>query len=165
MRKMGISLSLLLLVVLVGCAQKKVSIADERAAVRDAERDAVSAANAKEAEQWAAAFAPGATVVPPNRSVLTGKEAIQEWGAKMFENPGFALKFQNETTEVSAAADLGYALTRYELTLHDKDGKPVTETGNWVAVFKKQADGSWKCTVYIWNSDQASATPLPLPER
>jgi uncharacterized protein (TIGR02246 family) len=164
MRKMGISFSLLLLIALVGCAEKKIIIADERAAIRNAELAAVNAANAKEVEQWAAVFAVGATLVPPNRSVMTGKEAIQEWGAKLFENPGFALKFQNETTDVSAVADLGYVLTRYELTLHDQAGEPVTQTGNWVAVFKKQPDGSWKCAVYMWNSDQASPTPLPLPE-
>ncbi|HKZ52650.1 MAG TPA: SgcJ/EcaC family oxidoreductase [Candidatus Acidoferrales bacterium] len=164
MRKRGIVLTVLLVVAAAGCAQKKVSIADERTAIRNAEREAVNAANAKEVERWVGVFAASATVIPPNRSVLTGKEAIQEWGAKLFESPGFALKFENETIEVSAAADLAYALTRYERTLHDKAGKPAAETGNWVAVWKKQPDGSWKCVVYIWNPDKESPTPLPSPQ-
>jgi uncharacterized protein (TIGR02246 family) len=163
MRLKAVVLTLLLVATAAGCAQKKVSIADERAAIRDAEREAVSAANAKEVERWLGVFAAGATVIPPNRSVLSGKEAIQEWGAKLFESPGFALKFENETIDVSAAADLAYALTRYERTLHDKAGKPLAETGTWVAVWKKQPDGSWKCVVYIWNPDTESPTPVSSP--
>ena len=47
----------------------------------------------------------------------------------------------------------------YMLTLKDSQGKPVTDHGKLVEVWKKQADGKWKSVVDIFNSD----LPLPAP--
>jgi ketosteroid isomerase-like protein len=43
------------------------------------------------------------------------------------------------------------------LTTPDPAGKPVTDRGKYVTIWKKQADGSWKVIADIFNSD------LPMP--
>jgi ketosteroid isomerase-like protein len=143
----------LLVLVAGGCAQQ-VDIVAERAAIRDAEREAVRAVNEKDADGWVAGFAEGASVFPPNAPVVAGKEAIREWGGELLENPGLALKYENDKTEVSRAADLGYSTSRYELTMNDPEGNPASERGKWVTIWKKQPDNTWKCVVDIWNPDQ-----------
>jgi len=40
------------------------------------------------------------------------------------------------------------------------DGKPMNDNGKMVEIWKKQADGNWKCIVDTWSSD-LPATPPP----
>ena len=47
----------------------------------------------------------------------------------------------------------------YEEMTIDASGKPVKEHGKYVKVWQKQADGKWKCSADIWNSD----LPVPVP--
>jgi len=60
---------------------------------------------------------------------------------------------------VAQSGELAYLSGTYELTLNDASGKPVKDRGKYVEVWKKQADGTWKATVDIWNSD----LPAPAP--
>jgi ketosteroid isomerase-like protein len=46
----------------------------------------------------------------------------------------------------------------YQGTMNDAKGKPITDRGKYVTVWKKQADGNWKVVVDIFNSN------LPAPE-
>lgn len=150
----------LLLLAASGCAQP-VNIATERAAIRQAELEAVNAANNKQVEQWIAVFAEYASVLPPNTPAVTGREAIREWGTKTFAQPGFTLKFQNDKAEVSRTADIGYTTGRYEVTLSDTKGKQTTERSKYITLWRKQADGKWKVVAATWNSDE----PAPAPPK
>lgn len=44
----------------------------------------------------------------------------------------------------SAAGDLGYTWGRYEYRDKAADGKPIVESGTYVTVWRRHADGSWK---------------------
>ena len=157
MRRIVTSLAALLVLAVSGCAPQ-VNVTADLAAIREAERQVVKAANGGDVEQMVASFAEDAAVLPPNAPAVTGKESIREWAASLLESPGFAVKYQNDKTELSRAGDLGYTISRYELTPNDPEGDPVTEKGRWVTVWKKQADGTWKCVADIWNSDQPTAS-------
>ena len=56
-------------------------------------------------------------------------------------------------------ADLAYVSGSYELTENDASGKPMTDKGKYLEVWKKQANGSWKCVADIFNSDLPPAAP------
>jgi ketosteroid isomerase-like protein len=43
------------------------------------------------------------------------------------------------------------------MTENDAAGKPMTDKGKYLEVWKKQADGTWKCVVDMFNTD------LPAP--
>lgn len=47
--------------------------------------------------------------------------------------------------------------------MEENEGKPVTEVGKWVTVFKKDNDGSWKAVADITNTD--SPPPVHKPPR
>jgi ketosteroid isomerase-like protein len=61
--------------------------------------------------------------------------------------------------EVARSGDLGYSQGTYDLTFNDPSGKPMTDRGKYLEVWKKQADGSWKCAVDTFNSDLPAAPP------
>ncbi len=58
---------------------------------------------------------------------------------------------------VARSGEIGYVSGTWQFTVNDPARKPATDRGKFVEVLKKQADGTWKCTTDIWNSD------LPLP--
>jgi ketosteroid isomerase-like protein len=43
--------------------------------------------------------------------------------------------------------------------MKDAQGKPVTDHGKLVEVWKKQADGKWKTVADTFNSDLPSSAP------
>ncbi len=46
--------------------------------------------------------------------------------------------------EASAAGDLGYTYGRWDYTQTGKSGAVVHQTGSYVTIWKRQADGTWK---------------------
>jgi uncharacterized protein (TIGR02246 family) len=137
-------------------AQPDTRAGDERA-IRETDMAMSKAGGAKDLEHVLAFYADEASMFPPNAAIATGKEAIRAVWSQLLANPGFAVSWQPTKVEASRGGDLGYSSDTYEVTLHDPTGKPVTDRGKYVAVWKKQADGSWKAVADIFNSD------LPAP--
>jgi len=81
----------------------------------------------------------------PNLPVLSGKPAMGPVLKEALMDPNFALTMQNTSVEASKAGDLGYVRGSYVVHQSDpKTKKAMIEKGNYVIVYKKQADGSWK---------------------
>jgi uncharacterized protein (TIGR02246 family) len=151
-----------LLVFTAGCPQAPppappdTRAADE-AALRDADANWSKAAAAKNAEGFASFFVPDGVLLPPNGAPVSGREAIAKWAGEMTAAPGFAVSWEPTKAEAARSGDLGYTMGTYELTVNDAKGKPVTDRGKYVSVWKKQADGSWKVAADIFNSDLPAA--------
>jgi uncharacterized protein (TIGR02246 family) len=60
--------------------------------------------------------------------------------------------------DVIVGGDLAVETGSYEWTVVPKQGKPAPDKGKYVAVWQRQADGSWKIIRDISNSDGAPAT-------
>ena len=134
--------------------------ADERA-IREIEVEADKAAAAKDLDRYVSFYADDAALFFPNTPLVTGKDAIRKtWGA-LFATPGFSISFQPTKVEVSRGSDLAYCYGTYAMTMNGPKGKPVTDKGKYVAVYKKQPDGKWKCVADIHNSD----LPAPAPAK
>ena len=58
--------------------------------------------------------------------------------------------------EVARSGDLAYVTGTYELSETDAKGKPMTDKGKYLEVWKKQVDGNWKCVIDMFNSDLPS---------
>ncbi|WP_373476483.1 DUF4440 domain-containing protein [Sphingorhabdus sp.] len=60
-------------------------------------------------------------------------------------DPAAKLVVSDENIEVAQAGDMAIYTSRYAYDFTDPaSGKVVTETGNWVMIFRRQADGSMK---------------------
>jgi ketosteroid isomerase-like protein len=71
--------------------------------------------------------------------------------------PGLSIHWQPTKVEAARFGDMAYSYGAYELTSNNARGKPVTDHGKYVEIWKKQSDGSWKCIVDTWNSDLPAA--------
>jgi uncharacterized protein (TIGR02246 family) len=132
--------------------------ADEKA-IRDQETAAAQAWSAKDGDKIAALYADDATLMLPNAPLMTGKAAIAPALKGALADPNFALTIQNTSVEASKGGDLGYVRGSYVVQQSDpKTKKAMTEKGNYVIVYKKQADASWKI-VADTAIPEAPATP------
>jgi ketosteroid isomerase-like protein len=89
---------------------------------------------------------------------MVGKDAIRAGMKDVIADPKFSLDLKTAKVDVSKD-DLAYSQGTYSVTFADpKTKKILAETGRYVEVYKKQADGSWKVVEDI-NSPEAPAVP------
>ncbi len=117
--------------------------------------DAWSAAAAtRDADKVAAFYSEDTVVYPPNAPVAEGRAAAKKVWAAYFADPGFVkVSWKSAHAEIAKSGDFGFTSGAYEMSLKGADGKPVTEKGKFLCVWKKQADGTWKSAHDMWNSD------------
>lgn len=114
----------------------------------------MKAVAAKKVDEVVSFYANDGSVLPPGAPIATGKEAIRKAWAGMVELPGFALTFSPTKIDTAKSLDLAYEIGSYQLTVNDKDGKPQTQQGKYVVVWKRQKNGHWKAVADIFNADQ-----------
>jgi uncharacterized protein (TIGR02246 family) len=155
-----------LALMMAGCQQAppepKVDLAAEIAKVKETDAAWLKAVQSKDAVAAASYYADTGQMLPANMAIVTGKDAIQKAWGEMIQMPGFALTWENTDTQVSAGGDMAYNIGKYEFTTNDAKGKPMTDKGKFVVVWKKTADGNWKVVADIFNSD---APPPPAAKK
>ncbi|MBI1722581.1 MAG: DUF4440 domain-containing protein, partial [Gemmatimonadetes bacterium] len=67
--------------------------------------------------------------------------------------PGFAGGWQPTTVVAARSGDLAYSIGTYELSWNDPTGKRVTDRGKYATIWRKQADGTWKVALDMFNAD------------
>jgi uncharacterized protein (TIGR02246 family) len=144
-------------------ATAPVAEADTRAvdekALRDTEAASAALWSAKDANKVADLYAEDATIAIPNLPLIKGKEVMRETLKAAFLDPNFKLEFHSTGVEVAKSGDLGYVTGAYVAKQTDLTRKKaVVEKGNYLMVYKKQADGSWKV---IRDSATPEAPPAP----
>ncbi|MDP9052158.1 MAG: DUF4440 domain-containing protein [Acidobacteriota bacterium] len=142
------------LVLVAGCNQAPVPV-DTKAvedAVRAADMAWSKAAVAMDAATVASYYADDATVMPPNGPLLASRDAEQKAWAELLV-PGNSLSWTPVTVKSAASGELVYIQGTYTASFKGPDGKAVPDTGKYLEVWKKQADGSWKAVEDMWSSD------------
>lgn len=131
-----------------------------KSVIRAADQQWLRVFAAKDLEKSVAFCADDASVLAPNTPIATGKEAISQLFSGFFALPGFNIIWHPQRTEVARSGELGYTSGTYQMTFSDPSGKPISDTGKYVTVWKKQSEGGWKVLLDIFNSD-LPATSAP----
>jgi ketosteroid isomerase-like protein len=63
--------------------------------------------------------------------------------------------FRMTPDEIDGRGDLAFARGTYSWTVRIGDGEPAPDSGKWLTIWRKQADGTWLLSQDIWNSDQS----------
>jgi ketosteroid isomerase-like protein len=96
-------------------------------------------------------YAEDAALLPPNQPLVRGHEQIGDTIRRLLDADFGILSIK--TVMLDASGDLAYRIGRYRL------GKPAPDCGKFVEVFRRQADGSWRCVAHILNGDSAAGDP------
>ena len=131
-----------------GChGSSAVDVGTERQAILEADRAWAAAAAAGDVQKLSAFWADDAINFFPDRPVAVGREGIADLVKKNRSVPGFSLSWTPREAVVSESGDIGYSYGTFDLAFETPAGEKVTKTGNYVCIWKKQHDGSWKCAV------------------
>jgi ketosteroid isomerase-like protein len=120
-------------------------------ALRDLDDQWSRAAAAKDIDKTVSFYSEGAVVMPPHAPSATSKETIRALWKDLLTDA--KISWKTKEVEVAQLRDLASLSGTYEVTLNDPTGKEVNDRGKYLEVWKKQADGTWKCVADIWNSD------------
>lgn len=133
--------------------------------VTQTEAGLLAAFKARDPAKVASFYTDDAVVATPGRAAARGPEAIAKITGDDFGDPAFSVDFTNGRTVVAAAGDIAYTAGTYRLTYTDPATRRVQSgAGNYVTLFRKQKDGSWKAVEDYAVPGAAEASPtLPLP--
>ncbi len=122
------------------------------AAIGAADSAFAAASNAGNLDALVAVYAADATLLPPNAPAMKGSEAIRGfWGGFL---SAYEVEMELTSQEAEGRGDLAYVVGRYRFAATPKaKGPELKDEGKYVEVLKRQADGSWKYVVDIYNSD------------
>lgn len=141
-------------------ARATVDPAAERAALMDADREFAQAFAERGVEGWVSFFDDKGIQLPGGTAAAWGREEIEELAGRLFAAPNFtSLTWEPVYAQVAAAGDLGYTLGTYEATGTGEEGEELTQQGNYVTIWRKQEDGSWKVAFDTGNP----GPPLRVP--
>jgi len=138
--------------------------AADAAAIRALDEQWSATAAKDDLEGTVAFYADDAVLLPPNALIARDRKSIRDSWAGLL-GPNTAVSWKVSKVEVAKSGELGYLYGTYSLTIRDpKGGAPVSDTGKLVEIWKKQADGKWKCIVDTYNSDLPAA-PAPAAKK
>jgi len=142
----------LAIVALAGCDGMKrehkvprVDAAAEEQAIRAKETGWMAAYNKRDANALAGQYAEDAAIANPGVPLATDVAARRAILNGVAGDAALKVDFASDRIIVAASGDLASSRGHYTMTYTDPGTKqPKTETGNYLTVYRKQADGSWQ---------------------
>jgi uncharacterized protein (TIGR02246 family) len=107
-----------------------------------------AAFNRGDAAGCAALFTEDVAMLPPGQPMTRGKRAFEELYRSRMDNTSGGTH-SNQLVEYGVEGDLAYQVGTYAIT-----GTDPPEQGKFVNILRRQADGTWKVAVSIFNSDK-----------
>ena len=98
-------------------------------------------------------YAPDAVVLPAGMPAAHGRAAIAQFNAGMFSM--FSVSEASfRSTDLIVTGDYAIETGVYRMTMKPKTGPAMPDTGKYISVWQRQADGSWKMIRDIFNSNR-----------
>lgn len=167
MQRASIALAALAALATLGCAPKASNTGDTSVSQMGTSNDratvqrSIDSSNAKftadmtkgDVAGMSSVYADDATVFAPNTKAAHGRAEIDKANTGMLSQISVS-GFKLAVTDLIISGDYAIESGTYEMTVKPKTGKEMRDVGKFVAVWKKQPDGSWKIIKDIFNTDQ-----------
>jgi len=151
-----------LALILAGCQQApppapKPDLKAEAAKIMEADAAWSKAVQDKDAARIASLYAEDGTSHVTGRPSATGPAAIQQAAADVLKTQ-VSISWKTSSLVVGEAADIAYQTGSWESVDKDAKGKTTQTAGQFLTVWARQPDGSWKV-----KADMASPEGPPAP--
>lgn len=135
-------------------ASKPVDTAADKAAIAKVHDVLEGSYRTSDCNAMVSQAANDAVFEPPNTPAAKGIDGIRAWCQPMFtQMKTKTLTISNK--EVDVSGDLAVDTGDYDWILTPaKGGADMRSVGLYVTIWHRQADGSWKTTLLIWNSSE-----------
>lgn len=126
------------------------------AEVRAADGAYAAAWLANSPEQVMATLTADGVIVPSGNPAYQGPEAIREFWWPAGSPPATVTRFDQVQREAGGSGGLAFIRGSFELVF-DYEGAEYTGSGEYLSLFRRTADGSWRMSHRMW-SDRPSDT-------
>jgi uncharacterized protein (TIGR02246 family) len=169
--KVALALALVPFLGLLACSQEGQQEGMEMGTV---DMEALTAEMSQLEAEWKQAYEAGdaatlasfytddAIYMAPYTGAIHGRAAIQ---TRMAETMGAMTDRQItiERTDAGASGDLAYGIGTYNLQMGMEGmDEPLSDSGKYVTISKRDADGSWKIYAHIWNTSMSEAEVMQM---
>ena len=137
----------------------KVDVAAEEQAIRAKETAWMAAYNKHDGKELASQYEDDASLAANGTKLMTDPVGRGLFLDGMASDPALKVDFASDRIIVASSGDLASSRGHYTFTYTDPVTKrPKTEEGNYLTVYRKAADGSWKAI-----EDFTTPGPIPAP--
>jgi uncharacterized protein (TIGR02246 family) len=148
-----------LLFIASGCEERERVLVEPKAdvgadiqAIRNITEKWQVAINAGDLDTLMSFYSEDAIKIPPNEPAVRGKDAIRSGYQKLFEKN--IRQEKHVVADIKISGDLAVTNTTWTLPgITEKAEGPSKPTGNWIRIFGRQPDGSWKIIYMIWSDE------------
>jgi len=141
---------------IISACENKVDLKAEEAAIMKTDSMwAASAASGKDIDNIVSYWSDDAVVLAPDQPPVKGKEALRQFVKGSESIPGFSITWKSSEVNFSPDGKMAYMYGENVTTMNDSTGKKVFFPGRGYTVWRKDADGNWKCVVDVWNNPPA----------
>ena len=138
----------------------KVDVAAEEQAIRAKETAWMDAYNKHDAKALAAQYEEGGSLATNGMALMTDSVGRSLFLDEFAADPALKVDFASDRIIVAASGELASSRGHYTMTYMDPaTKKPKTESGSYLTVYRKQADGSWKAIEDFTTPGPAAAAP------
>lgn len=165
-RALALAGTAVLAITLAGCERHagnggSASADSAKAAIKADEKSWNAQFKSKDLEGLLGHYADNAYLVAPGVKPASGSMEIRKAYADATSDQAFDVTFASERIDVAASGDLAYARGRFTEKYTDpKTQKVMTDSGSYVTIYKKQADGGWKALEDFAVADPDSTKPV-----
>jgi len=124
--------------------------AADRLAIAAATAQFQAAENAGSADEFRSYFIDDLVMMGPNKPPVTGGDRVAALMREFHE--AFAVQVQYNSQEIVVFGDWAFDRGTERYTLTPKaGGASIQKSGNYLYIYRRQEDGSWKQSRVIWN--------------
>lgn len=143
-----------------GCGGKRVDLDAERATIRQRDLDwSAAASEGRDVDRIVSFWSDDAIVLPPGEPAVSGKPAIRDFVARKLQEPGYRVSWEPIQISLSTDASMAYMFEKRQTIVNDSSGVSRTTPGKGLSVWRKDADGAWRCVATAWNVDPTPPAP------
>jgi ketosteroid isomerase-like protein len=130
-----------------GVSATRVDRAASRHAVQEVDRELSRASESRNIDAFTALLDTDTVFISESGPPARGREAVRVKWSQFFDPAGPALTWEPYEGEVGSQGDLGYTRGKFLLRGKDGAGQPVTEHGEYLSIWRKQENGTWRLVV------------------
>lgn len=143
-----------------GVSATRVDRAASRRAVQEVDRELSRSSESRNIDAFSALLDTDTVFVSEAGPPARGRQAVRVKWALFFDPAGPSLTWEPYEGEVSSQGDLGYTRGKFLFQGKDGSGQAVTERGEYLSIWRKQEDGTWRLVV---DSSLPAADPRVPP--
>lgn len=131
-------------------------------AIRDKEKGWMAAYNKHDAAALLAQYEDDASSANPGVALIKDKAARKSFIDGVAADPALKVEFASDRIIVADSGELASSRGHYSFTFTDEATKrPKTETGNYLTVYRKGADGRWNAVEDFITPAEPPPPPMP----